>query len=354
MRLVSVMHCCMAWITEEINKKIEKYSVPCSVDGDFVFCYNQNGRQSLSQSRGYLYEKGSPWIMSFGECHEHLFMNGCDYRKAVEDHKGHPREFLVRQHLQEYQKRGITFVREGGDDYGVSSLARKLAPEYGIHYRTSLFAIHRRGRYGAIVGKGYDTLKEYADLVKQVKKLQGDFIKIMTTGIMDFQTDHTLTEETLPLMEVREMVHIAHEEGLAVMAHTNGAKGVLWAVEAGVDSVEHGNFQDKDSLEALAQSDTVWVPTCVTVKNLIGCGRFSDSVLESIYREFQKNLRYFYQKGGQAALGSDAGAYRVLHGQGLQDEYAAFQETLIPVLKEGSRELEEWLRQGENKIRKLF
>lgn len=291
---------------------------------------------------------------NFGECHAHLFMNGLDYRRAVEDHRGHPRETLVREHLREYQRRGITFIREGGDDYGVSALARRLAPEYGITYRTSLFAIHRRGHYGAIVGKGYDTLKEYAALVKQVKELKGDFIKIMTTGIMDFETDHTLTEDTLPRQEVSQLVHIAHEEGLSVMAHTNGARGVLWAVEAGVDSVEHGNFQDQESLDALAQSKTVWVPTCVTVKNLMGCGRFSDSVLESIYRGFQENLRYFYRKGGQAALGSDAGAYRVLHGQGLLDEYAAFRETLLPGLEGGERELEEWLRRGEEKIRRLF
>ena len=38
------------------------------------------------------------------------------------------------------------------------------------------------------------------------------------------------------------MVHIAHEEGFAVMSHTNGCYGVQAAVEAGVDSIEHGNY----------------------------------------------------------------------------------------------------------------
>lgn len=302
--------------------------------------------------KGLLHERKS-WKMKFGECHAHLFMNGCDYKRAVEDHKAHPQEALVRAHLEEYRRRGIAFVREGGDDYGVSSLAKRLAPEYGITYRTSLFAIHRRGRYGAIVGKGYGTLEEYAALVRRVKAQGGDFIKIMTTGIMDFETDHTLTERSLPREEVRELAHIAHEEGFSVMAHTNGARGVLWAVEAGVDSLEHGNFQDRESLDALAQSGTVWVPTCVTVKNLIGSGRFSDAVLKSIYRGFQESLRYFYGKGGQAALGSDAGAYRVFHGQGLLDEYEAFRKTLLP---EGVKEeeLDGWLLRGEERIRSLF
>ena len=41
------------------------------------------------------------------------------------------------------------------------------------------------------------------------------------------------------------MVYIAHEEGLAVMSHTNGAKAVADAVEAGADSIEHGNYVDE-------------------------------------------------------------------------------------------------------------
>lgn len=55
------------------------------------------------------------------------------------------------------------------------------------------------------------------------------------------------------------MIHIAHEEGFAVMAHVNGAGAVKDAVEAGVDSVEHGNFMDEACLQALAESGTVWV-----------------------------------------------------------------------------------------------
>jgi len=288
----------------------------------------------------------------FGECHAHLFMNGTDYKKAVMDHKGHPAESLVRAHLKAYQDRGITYVREGGDPYGVSALARELAPEYGITYRTSLFAVNRKGRYGGIVGFAYEDSREYAALVKKVKALGGDFIKIMTTGIMDFKTDHTLTCASLPAEEIRELVHIAHEEGLAVMTHTNSARGVQRAAEAGADSIEHGNFQDRESLDCLAESGAVWVPTCVTVKNLIGCGRFSDDILKRIYRGFQENLRYFYKKGGQAALGSDAGAYQVLHGQGLLDEYEAFSETLLP--QTGREELDQWLKRGEAEIRKKF
>ena len=46
--------------------------------------------------------------------------------------------------------------------------------------------------------------------------------------------------------------------------------GVQAAVAAGVDSLEHGNYMDGETLEMLAESSTVWVPTLVTVINLLG------------------------------------------------------------------------------------
>ena len=40
-------------------------------------------------------------------------------------------------------------------------LAAKLAPEYGIDYRTPIFAIHKNGHYGSIVGRGFADIKEF-------------------------------------------------------------------------------------------------------------------------------------------------------------------------------------------------
>ena len=62
----------------------------------------------------------------FGECHAHIFLNGHDYRKAVETQKNGPQDALIRAHLEEYRKRGIRFVRDGGDHYGVSKRAARL------------------------------------------------------------------------------------------------------------------------------------------------------------------------------------------------------------------------------------
>ena len=285
----------------------------------------------------------------FGECHAHIIMNGVNYRQAIDMHKYGPDGQIIREHLKAYQDRGITFVRDGGDALGVSMRAKELASEYGIDYRTPIFAIHKEGHYGSIVGKSFATMREFHDRVLEAKNAGADFIKIMTTGIMDFNAHGAVTGTPLDAAEVKEMVHIAHEEGLAVMSHTNGNYGVQAALSAGVDSLEHGNYMNEESLVMFAESDTVWVPTLVTVRNLLGDGRYEDDALKPIVESAEENIRKAFQLGVKVALGSDAGAYRVIHGKGIQDEVQAFVQIL------GDREaVYRWLSDGESEIRKRF
>ena len=276
-------------------------------------------------------------------------MNGTDYRKAVQTHKVQVNEASVRSALEAYRKAGVTYVREGGDPYGASLLAGRLASEYGIEYRSPVFAIHKNGHYGKIVGRGFDTLKEYHQRVLEAASEGADFIKIMTTGLLDFNDDGKVTGTPVDEAEVREMVHIAHEEGFAVMSHTNGIYGTRAAIEAGVDSLEHGNYMDAETIAMLADSNTVWVPTLVTVRNLVGCGRYEDSVLNPIIHQAEVLVRLAYQKKVKVAPGSDAGAYMVPHGKGILQEWEAFRQILGD-----SGEVKEWLKTGEKEIRDRF
>lgn len=285
----------------------------------------------------------------FGENHAHIFMNGINYKAAVRRHAKGVDTQVIHEHFRSYQEKGVTFIRDGGDGLGVSQKAKEIAAAYGIDYRTPIFAIHKKGHYGGIVGKAFENMEEYAKLVCEVKRCGGDFIKIMTTGIMNFDTDGSVTEEPLEAGEIKEMVHIAHEEGFCVMSHTNGARAVREAVLAGVDSIEHGNYVDAEAIQAMKEHGTVWVPTITVVKNMIGCGRFSDVVLQRIWENGSDNIQRGYEAGVQFALGSDAGAYLVPHGQGIEDEWECFKEILG-----NNKEVIQMLLEGERKIKKKF
>ena len=188
-----------------------------------------------------------------GECHAHAIMDGMNYKAAVALHRDGVCEKIVRGHLEAYRKAGITFVRDGGDAKEVSKLAKELAPEYGIDYRTPVFALHKRGHYGGIVGHPFDTWQEYRTLIKRAKEERADFIKIMVSGLLDFAHAGTLTEEGLKREEIRAMIELAHEAGMAVMAHCNGDRTCYDTLEAGADSLEHGFFMGDETLHLLAE-----------------------------------------------------------------------------------------------------
>ena len=105
-------------------------------------------------------------------------------------------------------------------------------------------------------------------------------------------------------------------------------EAVRAALAGGVDSIEHGAYLTDETLCQLAESRAVWVPTLVTIGNLIGCGRFPDEVLKPLLAYQRNAVKKAAALGAKIACGSDAGAYRVLHGQGGMDERALLRRIL--------------------------
>lgn len=248
------------------------------------------------------------------DCHMHMILDGLDWRSAIDRHRERPDDAFIHRVLLNYRDAGFVYLRDGGDRWGAGARARELAPEYGITYRTPLAPLCRKGHYGAFIGLTYENFREYRQLVQQQRQQGADFIKIMISGLMDFDRFGVLTDSGRDPAEIRELVHIAHEEGFAVMAHANGARTVEAAAEAGVDSVEHGAYLDEDALQAMAQRGTVWVPTLSTIGNLRGKGRFDETAVCQILESALSNVARFAELGGILAPGTDAGAWAVPHG----------------------------------------
>lgn len=262
------------------------------------------------------------------DCHIHMVLDGVNWKDAIARHKAAPQEALIRQTLECYQALGFSYLRDGGDRWGVCALAAGLAPEYGIRYRSPGFPIYKNGHYGSFIGRGFDSFAEYRALIREARAHGAQFIKLMISGLMDFDHYGVLTDEPLPPELIRDMIACAHDEGFSVMAHANGDGTVCAALAGGVDSIEHGAYLTDETLCRLAESHAVWVPTLVTIGNLIGCGRFPDTVLKPLL-EYQMNaVKKAAALGAKIACGSDAGAYRVLHGQGGIDERALLRRAI--------------------------
>ena len=260
------------------------------------------------------------------DCHMHMILDGVEWRSAIARHREHPDIPFVRKVLAAYRDAGFDYLRDGGDRWGAGAAGRSLAPEYGITYRTPLAPLCHAGHYGAFIGEKYENLKEYAALVRKHRDDGADFIKIMISGLMDFDVCGRLTEEGLPPSEIRELIHIAHSEGFSVMAHANGARTMEAAAEAGVDSVEHGAYADPDALTAMKENGVIWCPTLSTVGNLRGKGRFDEGAVRAILDTARENVAAFAAMGGILAPGTDAGAWAVF--QGTLSEYELLEEIL--------------------------
>lgn len=275
------------------------------------------------------------------DCHIHMVLDGRDWRAAIGRHRQGPEEAFIRDALKTYRDLGFTYLRDGGDRWGVGARARELAEEYGICYRTPLAPLCKAGHYGAFIGETYEDLREYTALVRKHRENGADFIKIMISGLMDFDRFGVLTQPGLTSAEIRALIHIAQEEGFAVMAHANGAGTVEAAAEAGVDSVEHGAYLDDSALHAMAENGTVWVPTLSTIGNLRGKGRFDEGAVRAILDSAMENVGAFAKMGGLIAPGTDAGAWAVPHGS--MTEYALLGEALgagaEAILEAGAREI---------------
>ena len=66
-----------------------------------------------------------------------MVLDGVNWKDAIARHKAAPQEALIRKTMERYQALGFTYLRDGGDRWGVCALAAKLAPVSGTARRVS-------------------------------------------------------------------------------------------------------------------------------------------------------------------------------------------------------------------------
>ena len=255
------------------------------------------------------------------ECHGHIILSGANFRECIDEHKDGVKKDIIRKRLEEYHTNGVTFFRDGGDNMGASAYAATVAQEYGIDYRTPIFAIHKSGCYGKFLGRGYNNLSEFKSLVLSVHHQHGDFIKIMASGILDFNEYGVVSKGAPSIEELEYIVSFCHDIGYSVMAHCSGRENVANAAAAGCDSIEHGFYIDNETLYMLKQKHIIWVPTVAPVANLIGSGKFPDHILMQIVNGHYSSINAAKKIGCIIAPGSDAGSGMVYPHNCTRQEY---------------------------------
>src|SRR6202522_3245819 len=109
-----------------------------------------------------------------------------------------------------------------------------------------------------------DGISEVQHKVRENIKYGADLIKICATGgVLSKGDDPQASQFTLE--EMQAIVADAHRLGRKVAAHAHGAQAILWATEAGVDSIEHGSYINDECIAAMKKHGTYLVPTAYLV-----------------------------------------------------------------------------------------
>ncbi len=159
-----------------------------------------------------------------------------------------------------------------------------------------------------------DGVEQVQHKVREVIKYGADLIKVCATGgVLSKGDDPNASQYTLE--EMKAIVSDAHRLGRKVAAHAHGAQGVIWASEAGVDSVEHGHLMNDESIAELKKNGTYLVPTLYLMDwqrahaAQTNLPAFLKAKMELISSVGKQNVQKAIKAGVKIGMGTDAAVY---------------------------------------------
>jgi imidazolonepropionase-like amidohydrolase len=114
---------------------------------------------------------------------------------------------------------------------------------------------------------------------------------------------------------MKAIVADAHRLGRKVAAHAHGAQGILWASEAGVDSIEHGSYIDDAGIAEMKKNGTYLVPTLylgdwfLANADSLHVPPFILAKAKEVMPAARKNIAHAFASGVKVAFGTDAAVY---------------------------------------------
>ncbi len=165
--------------------------------------------------------------------------------------------------------------------------------------------------------------EEAAKAVRQRYKDGADFIKITATGgVLSVARDGRNPQFTEA--EIAAVVATAADYGFHVAAHAHGAEGMKRAIRAGVRSIEHGTFMDREAINLMKKHGTYYVPT-IMAGEFVAAKAAEDGFFPDLVRpkaaavgpQIKDTFAEAYRSGVRIAFGTDSGVSP--HGQNAEE-----------------------------------
>ena len=230
-------------------------------------------------------------------------------------------------------KAGFTTVRDLGDLAGGVVISLRKAIDQGYIEGPRIFAA---GKSIATTGGHADPTnglrpellmdpgpkqgvinspEEAIKAIRQRYKEGSDVIKLTVTGgVLSLAKNGSNPQFTQE--ELNAIMKAAKDYDFVVAVHAHGAEGMKRAIKAGVDSIEHGTYMDKEVIRLMKKNGTYYVPTIsagkwVAEKAAIE-GYYPDVVqpkAAAIGPVIQSTFSKAYKSGVKIAFGTDAAVF---------------------------------------------
>jgi len=248
------------------------------------------------------------------DSHVHLMMDGRPDVATAEDESDFDHAYIAAANLRKAVEAGVTTVRDLGASGTLALDAGRAVAEGRLDGPRVLACgqnVVMTGGHGHWFGREADGPDEVRRAAREQLKRGADVIKCMATGGVLTEGAQTGAPE-LTADELAALVDAASAKGTPTAAHAHGKEGLLNAVDAGITSIEHGTFMDREAAEAMAEEGTYWVPTAAALKNIVENpdAGIPESAMEKAVASseaFASSFDHAEAAGVDIAMGTDAG-----------------------------------------------
>ncbi len=217
---------------------------------------------------------------------------------------------------------GVTTVRDVGATGGLSvDVAR--AVELGVLAGPTVAAAGRAiamtGGHGWFLGREADGADALRRAAREEIKAGATCIKLMASGGVYGHAEEPGSPQ-LTVEEMRAAVEEAHKAGRKVAAHAYSVAAIANALDAGVDSIEHGSFLDRETAIGMRDSGTYLVPTMSVYAAMsekgpgLGAPDYVTRKTAEVLDASREAFRLALDVGVPIAAGTDCGAPGHPHG----------------------------------------